>query len=404
MPGVLVDIRPLRETPAFRRLWLGTTASAFGGQMNTLAVIFFVWDRTGNPAAVGLIGLVTAIPLVTVALVGGAFSDHVDRRRLALVTTSGQAVTSLLMAVAATGGALWAMLVLAGLGSGLSALSAPARRTFIPRLLPPDRLAAGLALNHVSFQAAMLLGPTTAGVLIGWSGVGVCFVVDAVTFVAALVGIAGLPGGGASHDAGRPGPAAIWSGIRFAAVTPGVRGALLADLAATILAMPVALFPVINAERFGGTPEMLGLLTASVAVGGVLASALSGVVTRRRHPGVVLLWCGAAWGASLSAVGLSNQLWVTIALLSAAGAADTWAVVSRGTVVQALTPDSHRARVAALEHIVGVAGPQLGSVRAGLVAAATSGGTAIITGGVSCLVAIGLIASLTPQLRRFRPG
>jgi MFS family permease len=165
--------------------------------------------------------------------------------------------------------------------------------------------------------------------------------------------------------------------------------------------MPMTLFPVINEENFGGSPQVLGLFMTAVAVGGVLASALSGFVTRRHHPGLTLLGCGAVWGASLVMVGLSGQLVVVLALLALAGGADTWAVVSRGTVVQSSTPESHRGRVASLEHIVGAAGPQIGGLRAGLVAAATSGSAALVIGGVTCLVATGLIATLTPSLRRF---
>jgi hypothetical protein len=168
---------------------------------------------------------------------------------------------------------------------------------------------------------------------------------------------------------------AVLEGVRFTARTAAVRGALLSDLAATFLAMPVAVFPVINQERFGGSPQVLGLLTSAVAVGGVLASGVSGLVIRQARPGVVLL--------------------------GVAGGADTWAVVSRGTVVQTATPDSHRGRVSALEHIVGVAGPQLGGLRAGMVAAGTSGGVSLVVGGVACVAGIGLIATLVPQLRRF---
>jgi MFS family permease len=400
---VLLDTRPLRECPAFRRLWLGTTASGFGSQIGSFAVTYHVWDRTHNAALVGLIGLFVAAPMVGVALAGSAFLDHADRRRLALVATWGQIVTGLALAavVAWSRDGVWPMLVLVGIASGFSALGAPARHAFVPRLLPPDRLAAGLALNHLSFQLAMLLGPALAGVVTAQWGTTVCFLIDAATFVAALVGVAGLPATEPAEAMVRPGLVAVWEGLRFTAGTHEVRGALLSDLTATILAMPMALFPVINQEKFGGSPEVLGLLFSAVAVGGVLASALSGVATQRDRPGLVLLSCGAVWGASLALVGASDQLAVVLALLAVAGGADTWAVVSRGTVVQASTPESHRGRVAALEQIVGVAGPHIGNLRAGLVAAGTSGGTSLVIGGATGIAGIGLIAALVPQLRRF---
>ncbi|MEU7901413.1 MFS transporter [Actinoplanes sp. NPDC049118] len=400
--GTLVDLRPLRENPVFRRLWLGTTASGLGGQLGAFAVVYYVWERTHNPAMVGLAGLVTAVPLIVLALAGSAFADHVDRRRLALGCAYGQVAVSLAMAgVAATdAGGVPLMLALAGLGSALAALGAPARHTFVPALLAGERLAAGLALNHLSFQLAMLLGPAAAGLVTARWGTAWCFAIDAATFGFALIGIAGLPRG-VPGAGGRPGAAAVADGLRFTARTPEVRGAFLADLAATTLAMPFALFPLINEERFGGRPEILGLFSTAVAVGGVLASLLSGLATHRRHPGTVLLACGAVWAVSLGAVGLSGHLPIVLALLAVAGAADTWAVVSRGTVVQSSTPPGYRGRVASLEHIVGSAGPQLGNLRAGLVAAATSGAASLAAGGLLSVAAIGLIAATTPALRRF---
>ena len=398
----LVDLRPLRDNRTFRRLWLGTTASGLGGQLGAFAVVYYIWEKTHSAAMVGLVGLVTAVPLIVLALAGSAFADHVDRRRLALACAYGQLLVSVAMAgVAATDvGGVPLMLVLAGVGSGLAALGGPAKRTFIPALLSGERLAAGLALTHSSFQLAMLLGPATAGLITAQWGTTWCFVIDAVTFGFALIGIAGLPRG-VQGAPGRPGAAAVRDGLRFSVRTPEVRGAFLADLAATLLAMPIALFPVINEERFGGRPEILGLFTTAVAVGGVLASVLSGLATRRRHPGTVLLACGAIWAVALGTAGLSGHLLVVLGLLAVAGGADTWAVVSRGTVVQSSTPPGYRGRVASLEHIVGTAGPQLGNLRAGLVAAATSGGASMAIGGGLAVLATGLIAATTPALRRF---
>ncbi|MFI7540319.1 MFS transporter [Actinoplanes sp. NPDC049599] len=398
----LVDLRPLRENRTFRRLWLGTTASGLGGQLGGFAVVYYTWEHTHSAAMVGLVGLVRAVPLIVLALAGSAFADHVDRRLLALACAYGQLVISAGMAgVAATDvGGVPLMLVLTGVASGLAALGGPAKRTFIPALLSGERLAAGLALTHLSFQIAMLLGPATAGLITAQWGTTWCFVIDALTFGCALIGIAGLPRG-VQGAAGRPGAGAIRDGLRFSVRTPEVRGAFLADLAATLLAMPVALFPMINEERFGGRPEILGLFTTAVAAGGVLASVLSGLATRRRHPGTVLLACGATWAVALGLAGLSGHLLVVLALLAVAGGADTWAVVSRGTVVQSSTPAAYRGRVASLEHIVGSAGPELGNLRAGLVATVTSGGASLAIGGLLGVAATSLLAATTPALRRF---
>jgi len=403
-PSALVDVGPLRDHSQFRRLWIGTTASGFGSQFTAFAVAYFVWTTTRSPAMVGAIGLVSAAPLIVFALVGASFADAVDRRRLVILTTLGQIVTSTTMAVlsARGGGVVWPMFGLVAVSSGLAAVGFPARRALVPRLLPKEHLQAGLALNHMSFQLAMLVGPTAAGLVTARWGTTACFAIDALTFVAGLYGVLSLPAVGAASPESRPGWRAVIDAARLVARVPALGGAFLSDLCATMLAMPMALFPALNQTKFGGSPQTLGFLLSAVAVGGVTAAALSGLVTHRQRTGVVLLSCGAVWGLSLAGVGLTGSLLVVLMLLGLAGAADTWAVISRGTIVQLTTPESYRGRVSAMEHVVGAAGPQLGNVRAGLVAAASSGNVAIVTGGVACLLSMGVLATRVPSLRRFR--
>ncbi|HEX6515681.1 MAG TPA: MFS transporter [Nocardioidaceae bacterium] len=403
MTGALADLRPLREVPAYRRLWLGSTASAFGSQLTRFAVMFYIWERSHDAAMVGLVGLATAVPLVVFAVLGGAVADRVDRRTLVLWTTWLQvAASSALAMLAAAGAGVWPVLCLVSVSAALAAVNLPARRTFVATLLPPRQLAAGLALNVMSFQAAMLLGPVVAGFLTAAWGAAACFAVDAGTFLVALIGLAGLPrSAGDTTGDPRRGLRAVAEGLRLTVRVPALGGAFLSDLFATVLAMPVALFPVINAEKFDGSAPTLGLMMSALAVGGVGASVMSGLVTRRRRAGRVLLVSGAVWGAALAAVAVPDGLVPVLVLIGVAGAADTSAVIARGTVVQAVTPEDYRGRVTALEHVVGAGGPHLGSFRAGLLAAATSGSTAILLGGLGCLAAIGLLAARCRPLRDY---
>lgn len=127
-----------------------------------------------------------------------------------------------------------------------------------------------------------------------------------------------------------------------------MRDALLTDLAATVLAMPVSLFPLINSERFGGSPRTPGLFLSAISVGGITSSVLSGTVTRLGRPGLVML-CGAGtWGAAPTAFGLMPNPWAGRGLLAPAGAADAVSVISRSTIVQPRTPDALLGRVPAV--------------------------------------------------------
>ncbi len=247
----------------------------------------------------------------------------------------------------------------------------------------------------------MLLGPALGGLVLGRFGAGGCYVVDALAFGLAFYSLAGLPEMRPGGEPSRPGVRGVLDGLAFLVRTPVVRGALLTDLAATVLSMPISLFPLVNAGRFAGDPRTLGLFLSAVAAGGVAASVFSGTFTRRPRPGRVMLAGSAVWGGALIGFGLAPGPWLGLACLVVAGAADTVSVVSRGALVQLATPDALLGRAAAAEQIVGQAGPDLGNLRGGLVAGATSGTFALVSGGVLGVAAVVAIGAATPGLRRF---
>jgi MFS family permease len=371
--------------------------------MTLIAVMFQVWQMTGSTVWTGVVGLAQAIPIIAFGLFAGSVVDRVDRRKFYLIMTSGQAACSIVLAVQGFFGHLSviAVLLLVAVQSCFVAGGGPASRTFVPRLLSKDQLAAGLALNRIAFQGAMLLGPALGGLVLGWLGVGGCYLIDAITFVLAFYGAFGLPPMRPEGDLSRPGVHGVLDGLAFLVRNRVVRGALVTDLAAMVLSMPISLFPLINAERFGDNPRTLGLFLSAIAVGGVVASVFSGAFTRLARPGLVMLGGSAVWGAALALFGLSPDPWVGLAFLVLAGAADTVSVVSRGTIVQLHTPDALLGRVAAAEQIVGQAGPDVGNMRGGLVAGATSGMAALVSGGLLCVMAVVLVGATTPRLRRY---
>jgi predicted MFS family arabinose efflux permease len=402
--NALLDITPLRLFPVYRRLWFGRALSGLGGQLTLVAVLFQVWEATRNPIWTGAVGMAQALPLIVFGLFAGTVVDRRDRRRVYLVAVTGQAGCSLLLAFQAffLDLPVAGLLVIVALQGTFGAAGAPAARTFLPGLLPPLHLAAGLALTRVGFQSAMLLGPALGGVVVGVWGVGACYALDAVTFCAALYGGFGLPAMRPAGDPSRPGLRGVADGLAFLVREPVVRGALLTDLAACVLSMPVSLFPLVNAERFGGDPRTLGLFLSAIAMGGVAASVLSGTFTRRVRQGVVMLTGAATWGAALTAFAFAPGPWLGLGCLVVAGAADTVSVVARSTVVQLTTPSALLGRVSAAEQIVGQGGPEVGNLRGGLVAAASSGVFALVSGGLACVALVTLAGSVTPGLRRFR--
>jgi MFS family permease len=183
-----------------------------------------------------------------------------------------------------------------------------------------------------------------------------------------------------------------------------IAGAFLADLNATVLGMPIALFPAVNAAHFGGSPRALGLLAAGPAIGGIAGSVLSGPVGQVRRQGRSILGCTVVWGAGLIGFGLAGSLWVAVAALVLAGAADVISVVFRTTIVQTVTPDPYRGRVSALEHVVGASCPDLGNFRAGALASLTTPALSAVIGGLSTIAGAAAIGASMPSFRRYRAG
>jgi MFS family permease len=401
---LLIDVSPLRESSDFRRLWIGTTLSAMGSQMTTFAVALQVFLLTHSSAAVGGIALAIAIPSIGFGIFGGSVTDALDRRKLVLFTSTVMAFLSAGLAAQAFTGFdhLWLLYLLVGLQSAFGSINGPARRTFMPRLLKRESIPAGVALTMLTMHISLLVGPAVAGVVTAAGGLKVCYLVDAISFSAALYGVARLEPMRPEGDKGRPGWKAVVSGFSFLRHQRVLAGALLADVSATALAMPFALFPAINAARFGGSPRTLGLLPAAVAAGGILGSGLSGPVGRVVRKGRGMLIAGGIWGFALAAFGVVGSLWATLACLMVAGLADVSSVVLRSTIIQMNTPDEFRGRVNAAEFVAGGSMPQVGNFRAGVVATIFTPDISAISGGLSAALAAMLLAIGFPALMRYR--
>lgn len=249
--GLLVDVRPLVESPTFRTWWMGSALSVFGSQFTAFALLYYVWSTTHDAALVGGVALAQVVPTVIAALIGGALADRGNRRKLVLYTRLGQFVASVVLAgvvIAATASIPVLYLVVAIL-AGFGAAGAPANRSFTARLLPARRLSAGLALNRLADQLSLLAGPMIAGLITVLWGVHVCFVIDAATFLAAMYGVARLPTMHPEESLARPDLRGLRGAITFVATTPMLLGAFVTDIAATVLAMPLALSSLSSTTR-----------------------------------------------------------------------------------------------------------------------------------------------------------
>ena len=287
MGKLLADITPLRESPDFRRLWLGSAVSNLGSQLTLVAVSLEVYRLTQDSFYVGLLGIFALVPLVLGGLLGGSIADAHDRRRVALLATTVLWLTTAALALQAwlEMGNMWLLYVLVAVQSGAQAINRPARSAIIPMLVRKELLPAANALSMMTFGLAMTAGPLLAGVLVAWVGFGWTYTLD--------VAASRLPSGPClgfrrcrrERSARAAGLRSVVEGFRFLGTRPNVRMTFIIDLIAMIFAQPRALMPAIGAVMIGGGEATVGVLLASTAVGAFLAGLFSGPLGGVRQAG-----------------------------------------------------------------------------------------------------------------------
>jgi MFS family permease len=399
---IAVDIRPLRGSRDFRRLWFGTGISAIGSQVTTVAIPFQLYDLTRSTLLVGLLGLAALVPLLIVPIYGGAVADAVDRRRMLLLSdvalmlvTGGLLVNALLPHPRA-----WFLFVAEALGTAAYGFQRPARNALTPRLVPDDQLLAAIAVEDLVSNLARVAGPALAGVLIAAVGLASAFGIDIATFAASLLSIWLLPPSPPAPDADRPSLQSILDGFRLVRRRKALLGIFVVDTNAMIFGMPKSLFPAF-AEKLGGGPGVLGLMYGAPFAGALVASISSGWMMHVRRQGLGVCVAAAAWGVAIALFGFATSVWLTLVLLAAAGAADFISAVLRGNILLTVTPDSMRGRLSGIELAQVAGAPELGNVEAGIVASLTSVRTSIVSGGVLTVLGTIVVALALPGFVRY---
>lgn len=397
--AVRIDLTPLRSSRDFRLLFTAGTVFYFGQMVTYVAVPFQVYRLTGSNLAVGLIGLVELLPLIVMGLYGGALADHVDRRRLLVLTGVAQVVLTGLLAANAflPSPRVDVIFVLSGLLSGAGSLQRPSREAVMPRTVAHDQITAANALTSLGMQIGVLVGPALGGLLIAFVGLRWCFLVDVAGLVAATLLFAAMRPYPHVGETTPPSLRGIGEGLRYAVRRRDLLGTYLVDIAAMLLAFPVVLFPALAEEVFR-RPEVLGLLYSAETVGALVATALSGWTSRVHHHGRAIVLAAAAYGACIAAAGLAQGVWLVLVFLMLSGAADMVSAVFRGTIWNQTIPDTMRGRLAGIEMLSYSVGPLGGQVRAGLVADLWSVRGSIASGGLACVAGVALTAA---ALREF---
>jgi len=396
-----IDLSPLKKSKDFRNLWAAGLVTYFGSMITYVAVPFQIKELTHSYVAVGISGLVEILPLIIFGLYGGVLADAVDRKKMVWATEAASLLlTSILLINALMPHPhLILIYVVSGLFAAVNGLQRPSADAALPRLVDHADLPAASALMSLRWQLGVIVGPTIGGIIISTFSIPVGYAADVFTFIISLIFLSRVRSIPASKEAEKPSLAGLIEGIKYAFSRQDLLGTYLVDLAAMFFAMPTALIPF-WADQLG-TPWALGLMYAAGTVGSVVVTVTSGWTKDYRFHGRAIIWAAMGWGTAIALAGIWNSLILVLLFLTLAGASDMVSALFRSTIWNQTIPDNFRGRLAGIQLLSYSIGPLAGQMRAASMAAVTSLSFSVTSGGVICVVVVGLLASFMPKLRGF---
>ncbi|PYP35195.1 MAG: MFS transporter [Gemmatimonadetes bacterium] len=388
----------------FRLFFFGQGISLIGTWMQSVALGWLVLDITNSPFAVGLNQALRSFGVLLFTLYAGVVVDRVDKRQLIVWTQALQMLEALALAALVWTGRVttWQVMLLAVLFGIVNAFDIPGRQAFIVELVRRDDLMTAIALNSSMFNAARIVGPAVAGVLIGAAGVGMCFFLNGVSYLAVIAGLLAMR---LPPFVRHPVRATAWQGlaeaVRFIRGDARVMALVVLVAVFSVLGFPfLVLMPVVARDVLHTDARGYGLLMAAVGVGAMLGALALAIAGRRVHKGRALLGGGAAFGALLILFAAVRSFGLALALLALDGCAMIVTTALANTLLQTLVPDDLRGRVMAFYAFVFVGMAPLGAFQAGLVAEHAGAPFATALGGAGCLVAAAAAAWRVGELRR----
>ena len=389
--------------------WLSRWTGSFAAQIQGVAMGWQMYSL-GRAAGysvkqssllVGMLGLAAFVPVFLLTLTAGEIADRHDRKQVLLYCWAGEILTVLILAITTWRGvaSIPLLLAVAVLFGSARAFFAPASTALGPMLVPRALLPRAIAWNSLAWQTASILGPAAGGILVAAGASDAYFVTFALYLVSALAVLA-------IRASGQP---AVNPGSRWALMKAGlvyvwrqkiVFGAISLDLFAVLLGGATALLPVFARDVLHIGPQGFGILRSGPALGATAVALLLAARPIRHKAGLFMFVGVAVFGAATCVFALSHSLWLSVLALAVLGGADMLSVYVRQTLVQLVTPDPMRGRVAAVSSVFIGASNELGEFESGVTARFLGPIGAALFGGIGALIVTGAWAGLFPALRK----
>ncbi|MEY2480657.1 MAG: hypothetical protein QOI04_1584 [Verrucomicrobiota bacterium] len=419
----------------FNFFTIGNLLSIIGRQMLAVAVEWEMYARTHSATALGLVGLVIALPVVALSLPAGHLADRFSRKQIILISQIFSAIFSVLLALVS-----WKHLAIPQLSilqngnDGLRAIAAlferhdstfhfddasvpliyfllflygaartfgwAARSSFFPTLVSRDAFANAVTWNNSVFQIGSVVGPALGGLFIAHIGFPFVYMFDAVCAVSFFVLMLPIPRGQRLQNVEKNAWRSLVAGMRFVFSKNVILATITLDLFAVLLGGATALLPIFADQILHCGPVGLGWMRASPAVGAFVMALVVAYLPPMKHAGKMLLWCVSGFGIATIIFGLSTALWLSLSMLFLAGAFDSVSVIIRGSIVQLVTPDEMRGRVSAVNNIFIGTSNEFGALESGLTAALFGPVLSVVGGGVGTILVVLGVAWKWPQTRK----
>lgn len=414
----------------------GNLLSIIGRQMLAVAVEWEIYRRTHSATALGLVGLVFAVPIVGLSLPAGHLADRISRKQIILVSQIFSAITSALLAIVSwqhlaipnlsifrscnhglnaiasvfehhqrtfhfDDASIPLIYLLLFLGAAARTFSWAARSSFFPTLVPRDAFSNAVTWNNTVFQIGSVVGPAISGLIVAHLGFPIVYMIDAIT--ASLFFLLVLPIPRAKQLRERVAQStwrSLAAGMKFVFSKKVILATITLDLFAVLLGGATALLPIFADQILHCGPVGLGWMRASPAIGAFAMALTVAHLPPMRHAGKALLWCVTGFGLATIVFGLSNALWLSLSMLFIAGALDSVSVIIRGSIVQLVTPDEMRGRVSAVNNIFIGTSNEFGALESGLTAALFGPVISVVAGGIGTIIVVFASALRWPEIRK----
>jgi len=387
----------------FRLLWIADCVAVLGTQVQTVAITWHIFELTGDPLKLGLLGLFRFIPGLFFGFYGGVIADRRHRRSILIVSHIAlMATAAVLMGTTAVNAtSMWIIYGVTMVASAFNGFAGPARQAIIPSLVPRSELVGASTLTNLAMQTAQIGGPAIGGVIIGTVGLTAAYATGTFTFIAVIIAALLIRIRERVVTTTATGFVAVKEGLGFLWATPILLAVMSLDFIATFFAASTTLMPIFAEEVLRMGPDGLGLLLSAPAAGAVVGSFVMSLAPLPQRPGRGIIIAVIAYGVCILGFGLSSFLWLSLLFLAGSGAADAISMAMRHTIRNLVTPDQYRGRIAAAHSTFARGGPQLGEVESGIMGSVVGVQSTVAIGGMATILGCLAMSRLVPELLRY---